>query len=175
MSGRRGRAATTSAAVALAFLGFGLAGCGGGDGDATIVTDDGTVKVDVDPDSDEGTIKIESSEGSMTITGEGGGELPEGWPSEIQVPEGGTVTSALALTGEDQGWTASLTYADKSTEDLAAEVKSNLESAGFTLEGEFTSGEGAMGTYSGNGYAVTAMVGQEDEGATLLMTVAKEG
>jgi hypothetical protein len=175
MSGRRSRAATTSVAVALAFLGFGLAGCGGGDGDATIVTDDGTVKVDVDPDSDEGKVEIESSEGSMTITGEGGGELPEGWPSEIQVPEGGSVTAALALTGEDQGWTASLTYADKSSKALAAEVKSNLESAGFTLEGEFTSGEGAMGTYSGNGYAVTAMVGEEDEGATLVMTVAKQG
>lgn len=173
MIGRRGRAATTSAAVALAFLGFGLAGCGGGDGETTIVTDDGTVKVD--QNQDEGKIEIESSDGSMTITGEGGGELPEGWPSEVQVPEGGSVTAALALTGEDQGWTASLTYADKSAEDLAAEVKSNLESAGFTLEGEFTSGDGAMGTYSGNGYAVTAMAGQEDEGATLVMTVAKEG
>ncbi len=173
MIGRRGRAATTSAAVALAFLGFGLAGCGGGDGETTIVTDDGTVKVD--QNQDEGKIKIESSDGSMTITGEGGGELPEGWPSEVQVPEGGSVTAAMALTGEDQGWTASLTYADKSSKDLAAEVKSNLESAGFTLQGEFTTGDGAMGTYSGNGYAVTAMAGQEDEGATLVMTVAKEG
>ena len=54
-------------------------------------------------------------------------------------------------------------------------MKSNLESAGFTLQGEFTTGDGAMGTYSGNGYAVTAMAGQEDEGATLVMTVAKEG
>jgi hypothetical protein len=175
MRGTHSRLAKASAAVALAVLGFGLGGCGGGDGDTTIVTDDGTVKVDVDPDGDEGTIKIESSDGSMTITGDGGGELPEGWPSEIQVPEGGTVTSALALTGEEQGWTASLTYPDMSSQDLAAEVKSNLESAGFTLEGEFTSGEGAMGTYSGKGYAVTAMVGQEDNGATLLMTIAKEG
>ncbi|MCU0264419.1 MAG: hypothetical protein MUF09_12285 [Candidatus Nanopelagicales bacterium] len=174
MSGGRSRFATASAAVALALLGFGLVGCGGGDGDATIVTDDGTVKVDVDPDGDEGTVKIESSEGSMTITGDGGGELPEGWPSDVVVPEGGTVTSAVALSGEEQGWTASLTYPDMSTKDLAAEVRSNLESAGFTLEGEFTSGEGAMGTWSGNGYAVTSMVGQEDDGATLLITIAKE-
>lgn len=174
MGSRRMRAARTSAAVALAFLGFGLGGCGGGDGDTTIVTDDGTVKVDVDPDGDEGTIKVESSDGSMTITGDGGGELPEGWPSEVQVPEGGTVTSAVALNGEEQGWTASLTYPDTSSEDLTAEVKSNLESAGFTLQGEFTSGEGAMGTYAGNGYAVTAMVGQEDADATLLVTIAKE-
>ena len=101
MIGRRGRAATTSAAVALAFLGFGLAGCGGGDGETTIVTDDGTVKVD--QNQDEGKIKIESSDGSMTITGEGGGELPEGWPSEVQVPEGGSVTAAMALTGRGPG------------------------------------------------------------------------
>ncbi len=175
MRGTRGRVATTSAAVALALLGLGLAGCGGSDGDATIVTDDGTVKVDVDPDGDDDTIKIESSEGSMTITGDGGGELPEGWPSEIEVPEGGTITSAMALDSDDQqGWTASLTYPDTSPTDLAAEVKATMESAGFTLQGEFSSGGGGMGTYSGNGYAVTAMVGEEGEGSTLLMTVAKE-
>ncbi len=110
----------------------------------------------------------------MTITGEGGGELPEGWPSEVTVPEGGTVTSAVAVSGEDKGWTASLTYPDKSSQEVAAEVTSNLESAGFTLEGEFTSGEGAMGTYSGNGYAVTVMVGEEDGGATLLITIAAQ-
>ncbi len=172
MGGRRSRAGRTSAAVALAFLGFGLGGCGGGDGDATIVTDDGTVTVDTD--GDDGTIKIESSDGSMTITGDGGGELPEGWPAEVQVPAGGTVTSAVALTGEESGWTATLTYPDTSSADLAAEVKSNMESAGFALQGEFTSAEGAMGTYSGNGYAVTAMVGEEDSAATLLMTIAKE-
>jgi hypothetical protein len=173
MSGRLGRIATASAAVVLAVLGFGLGGCSG-DGDATIVTDDGTVTVDVDPDGDEGTIKIESSDGSLTITGDGGGELPEGWPSEVTVPEGGTVTSAVALTGEDQGWTASLTYPDKPSQEVAAEVTSNLESAGFTLEGEFTSGEGGMSTYSGNGYAVTVMVGEEDGGATLLITIATQ-
>lgn len=174
MRGMRGRLATTSAAMALALLGFGLAGCGGGDGEATIVTDDGTVKID--PNEGEGTIKIESSDGSMTITGEGGGELPEGWPPEVQLPEGGSITSAVAMNSDDQqGWTASLTYPDTSPTDLAAEVKSNMESAGFTLEGEFTSGQGAMGTYSGNGYAVTAMVGEEDGGSTLLMTIAKEG
>ncbi|HYN55789.1 MAG TPA: hypothetical protein VES03_01205 [Motilibacterales bacterium] len=172
MRGRRGRAATTSAAVALALLGFGLGGCGGGDEEATVVTDDATVKID--PNEGDGTIKIESSEGSMTITGEGG-ELPEGWPAEVQVPAGGTVTSAAAMDSDDQqGWTASLTYADKSSDDLAAEVRSTLESAGFTLQGEFTSGDGAMGTYSGNGYAVTAMVGEEDGAATLLLTVAKQ-
>lgn len=170
MSGRRSRVATTSAAMALAFLGFGLAGCGG-DG-ATVVTDDGTVKIDTN-DGD-GTIKVESSDGSVTITGESDGELPEGWPSEITVPEGGKVTSAVALTGGQQGWTAALTYADKTSKDLAAEVKTNLESAGFTLKGEFTSAEGGMGTYAGNGYAVTALVGQEDANGTLLLTVAKE-
>lgn len=173
MRGKRGRVATTSAAVALALLGFGLGGCGGGDGEATIVTDDGTVKVD--PNEGDGTITIESSEGSMTITGEEGGELPEGWPSEVQVPGGGTITSAIAMDSDDQkGWTASLTYPDTTPTDLAAEVKSNLESAGFTVQGEFTSGEGGMGTYSGNGYAVTAMVGEEGGGSTLLLTVARE-
>jgi phage replication-related protein YjqB (UPF0714/DUF867 family) len=68
------------------------------------------------------------------------------------VPEGGKVTSAIALTCEDQGWTASLTYAGTSSKDLAAEVTSSMQSAGFTLEGEFTSPDGAMGTYSGNRY-----------------------
>jgi hypothetical protein len=43
------------------------------------------------------------------------------------------------------------------------------------LQGEFSSPEGAMSTYTGHGYAVTAMVGQDDSGATVVLTVGKEG
>ena len=164
---RMRRSAGAAGALALALA---LGGCGGGDD--TIVTDDGTVTVDRDGDS----LTIDTEDGSATITGESDGELPEGWPDEVPVPEGGTVVAGAAVSSDgQQGWSASITYPDTSVEDLAAEVKSSMESAGFSAMGEFTSAEGAVGSYEGSGLVVTATVAEED-GATLLgLIVGREG
>ena len=95
--------------------------------------------------------------------------------SRVAVPEGGTITASAALTGEDQGWTVSLVYTDISATDLAAEVKAGLEAEGFEQQTEVNTGEGAMGTYTGNGYGVTAIAGEDDSEVTLVMTVAETG
>ena len=173
MGARRAWTARASTAAMLAALGLGVAGCGGADGETTIVTEDGTVTID--ENGEEGSITIDSSEGSMTISGETGGELPESWPSVVAVPEGGTITASAALTGEEQGWTVSLSYANTTAEDLTAEVTANLEGEGFSQQTEVNTGDGAMGTYTGNGYAVTAMSGQDDSEVTLVLTVAETG
>ncbi|MDH3959457.1 MAG: hypothetical protein OEU98_08295, partial [Actinomycetota bacterium] len=173
MGARRAWTARVSTAAMLAALGLGVAGCGGSDGETTIVTEDGSITID--ENGDEGSITIESSEGSMTITGESGGDLPESWPSVVAVPEGGTITASAALTGEEPGWTVSLVYTDISATDLAADVKAELEAAGFEQQSEVNTGEGALGTYTGNGYGVTAMAGEDDSEVTLVMTVAETG
>jgi hypothetical protein len=162
-----GAAAT---AVLLVALGFGLSGCGGGDS-TTVDVDDGTVTVDQDGNK----IEVESSDGTATITGETN-ELPEGWPAEVTIPEGGTITSGVALNGQDQqGWTVSVSYPDTAPRDLTTEVTAALEDAGFEAAGEFTSDEGSMAAFEGAGLAITALVGEEGAGSTLVMTVANEG
>jgi hypothetical protein len=170
LSGRRARAGTAATTALLVALGLGLAGCGGDDS-TTVTVDDGTVTVD----QDDNRIEIESSDGTATITGETD-ELPEGWPAQVSIPEGGTITSGVALTGEDQqGWTVSVSYPDTAPTELTAEVKASLADAGFEAAGEFTSDQGSMAAFEGAGLAITALVGEEGAGSTLVMTVANEG
>lgn len=159
------RAGVAGAALVLVLS---LSGCGGGG--TTVETDDGQVTVDQD-----GTkVEIESSDGTTTVTGETGGELPEGWPSEITLPEGGEIQNAVAVTGENAGWTVSSSYPDTSSEDLTDQVTSSLEDAGFESKGAFTSPDGAVSAFEGNGYALSVIVGEEGSGSTLVMTVGRQ-
>lgn len=169
LSGPRTHASAAATTALLVALGLGLAGCGGGD--RTVTVDDGTVTVD----QGDNQIEIESSDGTTTITGETD-ELPEGWPAEVVLPEGGTITSGVALAGQaQQGWTVSASYPETTPTELAAQVKASLEDAGFQSKGEFTSEQGAMGAFEGSGLAITALVGEEGSGSTLVMTVAQAG
>lgn len=163
----RPRAALAAGLLALG-LAAGLAGCGSDE--RTIVTDEGTISVD----AGEGKVEIEASDGSVTISGETGGDLPEGWPAEIVLPEGGTITSAVAVSGEDAGWNVSVTYEGLDPEALGEQVANSLESAGLESKGGFTSAEGALSSFEGNGYAVSVILGPEGSGSTMVMTVAKQ-
>ncbi len=162
--------ARAAASIAAAVLVFGVGGCGSDE--TTVVTDDATVTVD----EGSGTVEIETDEGSATITGETGGDLPEGWPEQIVLPEGGTITSAVAVTGDEAGWNVSSNYPDLDQKQLTDEVTKALEGAGFESQGSFTSTEGSVAGFEGNGYTVSVIVGTDDTaegtGSTLIMTVA---
>lgn len=155
-------------AVAALILGIGLAGCGGGD-ETVVATDDGTVSVD----QDENRIEIETDEGSATITGQGSGELPDGWPSEVAVPEGATITGGMAMTGQDQkGWTASLSFPDASAKDVMAQFASSLEDAGFTTEGTYSSEDSSVSSFTSDSYQVSVLVAAEGSGSIATVTVS---
>lgn len=171
MRGTRGRRASATAAVLVA-VGLSLSGCGG-DGDATFVTDDGTVTVDQDGEG--GSITIDSSAGSMTITGESGGELPEGWPAQVVLPGGGTIDSSGSFSGDEGGaWQVAVTYPDKTAKDVADELRTSLESQGFEVQAEFKTGDATAVTLTGDGYNVTATASDEESGATAVVVVALE-
>ena len=151
------RLARLGAAGALVAGGLVLGGCGGGD---TFVTDDATVTVEDGQNGDDGSITIDSSEGSMTITGESGGDLPEGWPDQVAVPEGGTVNSSASFGGvEGDAFQASLTYPDAAAADLIA---------------EFTAGGQVAANFVGDGMNVTATASDGDDGAVLIIVIAPD-
>jgi hypothetical protein len=162
MSVRRGAAA---AALALA---LGLSGCGGGE--TTVETDDGTVTVEQDGSK----VEIESEDGTTTVTGESDGELPDGWPAEIVLPDGGEIQNAVGVSGQDSGWTVASNYPDTSPEDLTDQLTQSLESAGFESKGSFTSQEGSVSSFEGDDYAVSVIVGPEGSGSSLVITVAQK-
>lgn len=163
------RSRTMLAAALVAAAGIGLGGCGGGSD--TIVTDDGTVTVDQGGDS----VEIETDEGSATITGETD-SLPEGWPSQVVLPEGGTINSGAAVDQAGaQGWTASLSYPDLSVDELTDALTSSLESEGFESQGSITVPQGTSTLYSGFGFAVSTVISEDGSGSALIITVASEG
>ncbi len=168
MDGLRRRTTAATAAVLLAISGVGLAGCSG-DGDTTIVTDDGTVTLNQDDEK----IDITTSEGSMTINGESDGELPAGWPAEVPVPSGGSVETGMVMSGtEEQGWSATLSYPDSSTDDVSAELDSLFTGQGFESTTKIETSDGTLNAYTGDGFAITAMVSDEGGTTMLVMSVA---
>lgn len=80
---------------------------------------------DVEIDGD-GSIKIDSSEGSINI---GTGELPEGWPSDIPSPAGFELVASFGSTAEGQ-FNATWQAEGDRTADAEALVK-GLEAAGY--------------------------------------------
>lgn len=161
------RRVATGAMVAA--LGFGVAGCG--DGETTFTTEDGTVTIDGNGDS--GTITIDSSEGSMTLSGEAGGDLPDGWPRAVQLPEGGTIVSSGSFTVQGgDSWQAAVTYADRSAQQVSDELKSSMQDAGFTVESALEADEQSAVNYTGNGWTVTAVSSESDGTATLVVGIA---
>lgn len=93
---------------------------------------------DVDVDFEDGEVKIENSDGTITS----GNDLPDGFP-EDDVPVVGEVQYGAASDVDgSQGWTLS-TQADGSAADAFDEAKAELEGAGFTSENL------AAGSYAG--------------------------
>ncbi len=167
-TGRRRSAATGALVVALA---FGLGGCG--DGETTITTEDGSVTIDSDGDG--GSVTIDSSEGSVTVTTETGGELPDGWPSEVAIPDGGSVEVSGSYTGEEgTSWNVGVKYAGADPADIADQMKSNLEGAGFVMEAEYTAGDQSVASYTGKGFNVVATTTEQDGDALLNVAIAPE-
>lgn len=93
----------------------------------------GDAEINFDDDGD-GSISMESSEGSFSM---GGGEIPDGFPEEVPLPDGFEVESAMAIGSDEveQIFTLTMTGEGQSDEAdaLAEDLQSRAEDAGFTI------------------------------------------
>ncbi len=144
MRGTRGR--SWAAGVLVVAFGLGLGGCGDG---AT----------------------IGPGEGSVTATTELDGVLPDGWPPDISIPDGGSLVDAGSDTG-DGVLSVVVLYAGAAPADIADAMKSNLERAGFAVDGEDNAGDQTVAFYSGKGYRLVATTAEQDGGAVLDVAIA---
>ena len=123
---------------------------------------DGSADVDLD---DDGGIKVETDEGSLSV----GQDLPDDFPvDEVPLPEG-DVLSGMSMAG--QGWTVSMAVPG-AADEVAPQVRSMLESAGYEIEASTEAGEMTIYTATDDTYALTVSVAADGETTNVGYTVA---
>jgi hypothetical protein len=129
----------------------------------------------------EPTPTVQVSESGITVDGEGGSlsisegsDLPEGWPSAVVLPDGGTVTNSLSLDQEGKkGWTVTATYEDP-VDSVTDAFTAALTDAGFTKDSTVSAGGQSLLAFSGQGYTVAVTLGTEGGGTAVAVTVVQE-
>lgn len=86
---------------------------------------------DVDLDTDDGSLSIESDDGTSLDVG--GQELPEQLPEELPLPEGLAVHGSMAQEGADGTMIGFQATYDGTFEDAVAFFDAELEAAGWTV------------------------------------------
>lgn len=183
-----------------------LAACGGGDeigeraaeqaienqleeqgqsGDVDVDIDDGDINIDtpdgdINVDQDGGNVQIQGESGDVDINfDEGGGvDLPDGFPSEVPLPDGLDIKSASSIDAPEGASYIINGAVDGDLGDATDAYISMLEDAGFTSQMRTDSPEGSVFVFtsdawsiSGGFYADTT----DNEGSVANITVVPGG
>lgn len=125
-----------------------------------------------DVEIDDNGITVEGEDGSFSA-GQGD-ELPEGWPSEVALPDGATITSSMGVDqGGEQGWSVVANF-DDSPNAVVDAFKASLTGAGFTEDSAYTSADMTLLAYSSDTYTVAVTVGPEGDATTTSVTVSSK-
>ncbi len=167
-AGRARTMGTTIAVVALALTGAGVSGCGSVSETLTEKAVEGAAEAagegDVQFDVDDEGVTIESEDGSITTKSDG--SLPEGFPSDIPLPEGEIQFSQVLDTPEGTSW--SVQIASTATVDAVTEqMRSGLEPAGYSITSETTT--------SGDAGDTTFLLAERDTDSVQFSASATEG
>lgn len=122
-----------AASAAAAVLCLTASACGGGVEDVPGLTPDG-VSVDTSKD---GSISIETDDGTGSFTGGAGGSLPDGFPiDQVRVVDG-DVQSGIAMKNDAEEGYAAVIVTEQADHDAAVSL---LTAEGFTIEQSFSGG-----------------------------------
>lgn len=155
----RGRAA--GAAATLLFL---LTACGGDNASEQVAEDqiEDAVGGDAEVDIDDGEVKVETTEGTVTM----GQKLPDDFPEDIELIPG-TIMMAVA-SPEQGGWY--VTMEAENPETAFEDAKAALTGAGFTVDEEGTYGGASTAQLSSDSWQV--MVSSAAAGAVTYTVAA---
>lgn len=184
------RSLTTTALAGAALV---FAACGGGDSISENLAEEAIEQAgggDVDIDSDGGSVNIDTDEGSMSVDEDGNveietedgsfsssGDIPEGFPDEVPLPDGLDVGSGAVTDGPEGESYQVAGSVDGDPADVFAELIAQFEDAGFDKESEANNTSG--GSFFGNaGFTdgtwtvnVSVTDGVEGEGAAVTLLV----
>ncbi len=154
------------------------------DGELSIRTDaDGNVSVQgagenagesFTIDSENGETVVETEDGTAVYSQ--GGELPDGFPESIPLPDDLAVLFAQSAESPDgQAYSVAGT-SSVAVADLTADTRSGLEAAGYEQQQLTTTPDGSVLVYSGPDHDVMVAIGTGGEGETsITMTVTPGG
>jgi len=121
--------------------------------------------VDVDIDSEDGSVSIESSDGTFTS---GMGNLPQGFPEDIPVADGEILQGASSDGNGTTGWFVTVTV-DQPGDQALAEAGAALEDAGYSVGDNSAGMEGlSYQQYVGSEWEIILGAADNGEGGTLL-------
>lgn len=157
-----------------------LSGCGGGDspslrdaldiadGEGSIDTDgDGKDDLSVDRDGDE--VKVESSDGSLSV----GDELPADFPTDdVPLIEGTIQQGTTYSAGESVGWSVGVLH-DAPVPATLERVAAEFTDAGFEELNRFSADDGAVLGVMREDYTVQVSFADQDDGTLVVYTVAR--
>lgn len=150
------------------------------DGEFSIQTDgDGNVSIQGAGENGDESFTIESENGETVFESEDGtavfsqgGDLPDGFPSEIPLPNDLVVVVGQSADS-DEGQAFSLVgYSSAALDDVIADTQAGFESAGYEQQQVTTTTDGALVVYSGPTYDALVAIGTGSEGETsITMTI----
>lgn len=113
---------------------------------------------EVDVDIDDETVTLSDEEGNELSAGEGA-SIPDAWPGEVPLFEGGDLMFA---TVQAEGTASALWETNASVEDATASYDAALTGSGFTLDQEASMAGAQMRSYTGSGLMVSVTVAEGD-------------
>lgn len=151
-----------------------LTGCGGEEIAERIAEEAGGAdNVEIDPDS--GEVHVEGSEGSFSI---GGGDIPDGFPDELPIPDGLEVAGSASFSGGEEG-TAFVQLQGGDYDELTSFYESELPANGWTVEDtrNVASDQADSTSFAINGHGFEGLVNVQSSGGStgVLIQLSRQG
>ena len=120
--------------------------------------------------SQSGKVTVESKDGKMQVSGEGGLALPDDFPKDVPVYPGSTVTMSMAAK---DGTHVTLKSADPASK-VVAFYKEKLKENGWEIETTMNTEEMSMVSGKKEKRTVMAMTNRDSGGSIVSLTVQQE-
>lgn len=125
---------------------------------------------DVDINADDGTVEVETEDGSMSF---GTAEVPEEWPEDIELPDGLEILSGTSMDASDGRLVAITATSEQSPDELLEGLKSQLSDWEISGETDMSSTNGnlAGAQWDTDGRRVTFAASSGGDGNDVSVTI----
>jgi hypothetical protein len=115
--------------------------------------------VDIELDDDGQVASIETEDGSLTAVT--GGDVPEEWPADVPLFDGGVLESSQVITSDGETFVSIGYTTDADPDETFESLVAAYEAAGFTAASESTMGDssGGISSYVGQRGEITVTMG----------------